>query len=123
MIHSHRPPAVIFSILIFSLLCFRTVASHAARCDVSTYGKPEKSDCRNLFDKFTSPQDLQARFFDEEQLRADSDGAWPGVANVFQHPIVQLPKFFAMSTSPQNAAANSSSSDFVMMTPLHRRYL
>ena len=98
MIHNHRPPSLILLISIFYLLCFQTVASPpAARCNESVYGKPEKNDCRLLFDKFTAPQNLQARFFDEEQLRADSEDAWPGVDNVFQQPIVQLPKFFAMS--------------------------
>ena len=97
MIPSHGTPTVIFSILVFSLLCFHIAASPAAKCDSSTYGKPEKNDCRNLFDKFTRSQSLQTRFFDEEQLRADSEEAWPGVDNVFQLPIVQLPKFFAMS--------------------------
>lgn len=89
----------IFSVLVFHMLCTYTVASQAASCDVSTYGKPEKSDCLTLFEKFTSPQNLQARFFDEEQLRVDSYNTWPGVANVFEQPIVQLPKFYAMSMS------------------------
>ena len=84
-------------ILLFYLFCPYTAASQAATCDVSSYGKPEKSDCLTLFEKFTSPQNLQTRFFDEEQLRVESDNTWPGVANVFKQPIVQLPKFFAMS--------------------------
>ncbi|KAL9067276.1 MAG: hypothetical protein Q9161_006975 [Pseudevernia consocians] len=74
-------------------------ASQAATCDVVTYGKPKISDCLTLFEKFTSSQNLQTRFFDEEQLRVDSHNTWPGVANVFEQPIVQLPKFYAMSTS------------------------
>lgn len=94
----------IFPVLVFHLLCRYTAASQAASCDVSTYGKPEKSDCLTLFEKFTSPQNLQARFFDEEQLRVDSDNTWPGVANVFEQPIVQLPKFYAMSMSISRVA-------------------
>ena len=113
MFPSHGPPTLISSILVFSLLCFHIVASDAAKCDGSTYGKPEKSDCQNLFDKFTRPQSLQARFFDEEQLRVDSEDAWPGVDNVFQLPIVQLPKFFAMSMyishTWENTCSDSSS--------------
>ena len=85
------------SLLLFCLLCPYTTASQAATCNLSTYGKPEKSDCLTLFEKFTSQQNSQARFFDEEQLRVDSDNTWPGVANVFEQPIVQLPKFYAMS--------------------------
>ena len=99
MIHSCGIPLKIrLSIMIFYFLCPYTVVSQTANCDVSTYGKPEKSDCSTLFEKVTSSQNLQARFFDEEQLRADSNMNWPGVANVFQQPIVQLPKFYAMST-------------------------
>lgn len=86
------------SLLSFCLLCPYGAASQAANCDLSTYGKPEQSDCLTLFEKFTSQQSPQARFFDEEQLRVDNN-TWPGVANVFEPPIVQLPKFYAMSIS------------------------
>lgn len=86
-------------VLVFYLLCPYTAAAQAASCDESTYGKPEKRDCLTLFEKFTSSQNLQTRFFDEEQLRVDSDNTWPGVANVFEQPIVQLPRFYAMSMS------------------------
>lgn len=89
----------IFTVLVFYLLSPYTAASQATSCDVFTYGKPEKSDCLILLEKFTSPQNLRTRFFDEEQLRVDSDNTWPGVANVFEQPIVQLPKFYAMSMS------------------------
>ena len=97
------PPTICLSqfvlpVLVFYVLCSSTTASHSASCDVDTYGKPEKTDCQTLFEKFTSPQNLQTRIFVEEQLRADSDNTWPGVDNVFEQPIVQLPKFYAMST-------------------------
>lgn len=84
------------SLLSFCLLCPYVAASQAANCDLSTYGNPEQSDCLTLFEKFTSQESPQARFFDEEQLRVDNN-TWPGVANVFEQPIVQLPKFFALS--------------------------
>lgn len=93
------PPTGFLPLLVLYLLCPCSAASQGASCDVSTYGKPEKSDCLTLFEKFTSPQNLQTRFFDEEQLRVDSNSTWPGVANVFGQPIVQLPKYFAMSMS------------------------
>ena len=88
-----------FPVLVLYLLCSYAAASQVASCNVSVYGEPKISDCLTLFEKFTSPQNLQTRFFDEEQLRVDSDNIWPGVANVFEQPIVQLPKFYAMSTS------------------------
>ena len=100
MIHGHGPSSTfIFSTLVFCLLCPSTAASEAASCDVSIYGKPDKVHCSDLFNKFTSTQNLQARFFDEEQLRVDSESTWPGVNNVFEQPIVQLPKFYSNSMS------------------------
>ena len=95
------PPTFIFRVIVFGLLCSDLAASKAASCDLSTYGKPDKDDCLNLFEKFTSTQNLNARFFDEEQLRVDSESTWPGVDNVFEQPIVQLPKYYAMSMSIQ----------------------
>ena len=123
MILSHvRPPKAIFPVVVvFYLLCSYTAASEAASCDVSIYGKPQKDDCLNLFEKFTSSQNLQTRFFDEEQLRVDSDKSWPGVANVFEQPIVQLPKFYAMSMLIPYAATFCNTR-FVMIT-FRRRYL
>ena len=116
-----RPPKAIFPVVVFYLLCSYTAASEAASCDVSIYGKPEKGDCLNLFEKFTSSQNLQTRFFDEEQLRVDSENSWPGVANVFEQPIVQLPKFYAMSMSI-SYTATFYDSKFVMII-FRRRYL
>ena len=85
------------SLLSFCLLYPFTAASQAATCNLSIYGNPKQSDCLTLFEKFTSQQSPQARFFVEEQLRVDSNNTWPGVTNVFEQPIVQLPKFYAMS--------------------------
>ena len=122
MIHRHGPPRTfVFPVVALCLLCPYTAAYGAASCDLSIYGKPDKDDCLNLFEKFTSPQDLRARFFDEEQLRVDSEDTWPGVANVFEQPIVQLPKFYAMSMSIKYTAITCDSR-FVMIT-FQRRYL
>ena len=96
------PPRICLSqfvlpVLVFYLLCSSIKASPSASCEVDTYGKPEKTDCQTLFEKIISPQNLLTRIFVEEQLRAESDNTWPGVANVFDQPIVQLPKYYAMS--------------------------
>ena len=90
-----------FPVIVFCLLCSDLAASTAASCDLSTYGKPDRHDCSTLFEKFTSTQNFNARFFDEEQLRVDSESTWPGVDNVFVEPIVQLPKYYGMSMSIQ----------------------
>ena len=122
MIHSHGlSPLFLFPVMFFFLLCPCTAASEAASCDASVYGKPDKGDCMNLFEEITSPQNLETRFFDEEQLRVDSEKGWPGVANVFEQPIVQLPKFYAMSMSASYTAVVRDSR-YVLIT-LRRRYL
>ena len=100
MILSHGlPPTFMVPIIVFCLLSSDLAASEAANCDLSTYGRPDKDDCLTLFEKFTGTQNLHARFFDEEQLRVDSESTWPGVDNMFEQPIVQLPKYFAKSMS------------------------
>ena len=122
MIHNHGlSPLFVFGFMFFFLLCPCTAVSQAASCDASIYGRPDKGDCMNLFEKITSPQNLQTRFFDEEQLRADSANTWPGVANVFQQPIVQLPKFYAMSM-PISYSAIFRDSRYVVIT-FRRRYM
>ena len=102
MMRIQGPPRICLSqivlpVLVLYLLCSSTTASQSTSCDVDTYGKPEKTDCQTLFEKLTSPQNLRTRIFVEEQLRAESDKTWPGVSNVFEQPIVQLPKYYAMS--------------------------
>lgn len=83
-------------------------------CDVDSYGKPDSSDCTRLFDKITQDATSQARFFDEEQLRADANFSWPGLSNLFGVPIVQVPKYYAMSQwnfRMQMAQANKTNAD------------
>ena len=118
--HGHRL-IILFPALLLFLLCPYVAASQAASCDVSTYGEPEKNDCLHLFEKFTSSQNLQTRFFDEEQLRADSENNWPGVANLFEQPIVQLPKFYSMSKPiPCTAVVRDY---MIVRVTYHPRYL
>ena len=89
-------------LLLLLLIVFSTrlIAAQAATCDAKTYGKPVDTDCTTLFQKFTEPQDLHVRFFDEEQLRVESDHSWPGIDNPFVSPIVQVPKYYSMSQPP-----------------------
>ncbi len=83
------------SVAVLLFLTFTALA--ASICDVDSYGKPEASECHTLFDKITNGATSQARFFDEEQLRADSNFSWPGLSNLFGVPIVQVPKYYSMS--------------------------
>ena len=95
-------------LLTFIGLFARIVNTQSAICDAQTFGKPQISDCTTLFTKFTEPQILQTRFFDEEQLRANPDDSWPGVDNPFVPPIVQLPKYYSMSVCPCRQASFAS---------------
>ena len=87
----------IFSTLLVLFLWPHLITSQSPACDANTYGKPQRSDCHNLFNKILAPQELQTRFFVEEQLRTEPDLTWPGVSNLFGPPIVQMPKYYAMS--------------------------
>ena len=89
--------SVFLHMLVLGLLCAKLVTSQVPSCNVKKYGKPLESDCTTLFQKFTEPQVLQPRFFDEEQLRAEPDLSWPGIDNPFVPSIVQVPKSFSMS--------------------------
>ncbi len=90
-------PRASFCFSALLLLCARLIVAQTATCDATTYGKPLDTDCTTLFQKITEPQILQARFFDEEQLRAEPDCSWPGIDNPFNPPIVQVPKYYSMS--------------------------
>ena len=92
-LHAHVFKLIIIVLFESFALC------QGAVCNAKDYGTPAQSDCMALFKKFTESQVLQARFFDEEQLRAESDYSWPGINNPFVPPIVQLPKYYSMSKS------------------------
>ena len=66
-------------------------------CNIYPYGAPDFNDCAYLLERFTNSQDTQLRIFDEEQLRADQDGAWPGIVNPFRERVVQIPRFWSKS--------------------------
>lgn len=109
---SHRPSALSFHnvpvqmgiflkrisiAFLFLFFWLATATSPVPICHSELYGRPDPKDCTALFEKIISSQNFGARFFDEEQLRAEGDHSWPGVTNVFPQPIVQLPKYFSMS--------------------------
>ena len=64
------------------------------RCTTSTYGSPRPVQCSRMLNAFASFGDQQARYFDEEQLRAN-ELDWPGVVNIYRTEIVQLPAYWS----------------------------
>ena len=70
-------------------------------CGRDTYGSPSLVDCRMLLESFANYVDVDIRIFDEEQLRRDKSGSWPGLVNILgtDHvdSAVQLPRFYTLS--------------------------
>lgn len=70
-----------------------------ATCNISPYGEPDSYDCHLLAQAFADGQDDRLRVFDEEQLRGDDYGNWPGIRNPFQTGAVQIPRLWSRSMS------------------------
>ena len=70
-------------------------------CGWETYGSPRIQDCRSLLESFANYRDTSVRFFDEEQLRADIQGSWPGAASMLGptqlREMVQMPRYYTSS--------------------------
>ena len=75
----------------------RSVAYAEPVCNMNPYGAPEIEDCAYLLENFADSHDANLRIFDEEQLRADQDGSWPGIVNPFREVVVQVPRFWSRS--------------------------
>ncbi len=71
-------------------------------CGRSTYGWPKVEDCHTLLESFADYRDNGLRFFDEEQIRVDAGGSWPGVGDIVGFsrvvPVIQLPRYYTLST-------------------------
>lgn len=74
-----------------------SVAREKPVCNINPYGAPDFGDCAYLLERFANSQDSKLRIFDEEQLRADRDGSWPGIVNPFGEAVVQVPRFWSRS--------------------------
>ena len=79
-------------------LTLPTLASHELpTCNTNPYGWLDGYDCFSLLQEFTDAADDQLRVFDEEQLRADNSGSWPGIRNPFRTSVVQVPRLWSRS--------------------------
>ena len=95
-----------FALLSTSLATPVDVSSHdndeRCYCGEQIYGLPDIADCHPLLESFANYQDNVHRVFDEEQLRVDADGSWPGVIGIVGAShlvwVVQVPRYFTLST-------------------------
>lgn len=71
-------------------------------CGRGTYGSPRIKDCKPLLESFAQFNDYGIRVFDEEQLRADTKGSWPGCAHKIGSAqlarAVQIPRFYTQNS-------------------------
>ena len=71
-------------------------------CGRQTYGLPDITDCHPLLESFANYKDNILRVFDEEQMRADQKGSWPGVVGIVGQAhldkAVQVPRYYSLST-------------------------
>lgn len=71
-------------------------------CGRQTYGLPLIADCSPLLESFADYTDTVPRVFDEEQMRADPKGSWPGVIGIVAPAhldrAVQVPRYYSSST-------------------------
>lgn len=71
-------------------------------CGRQTYGSPSIVDCHPLLESFANYQDNVQRVFDEEQMRVDEQGSWPGVIGIVGAShlnwVVQVPRYYTSST-------------------------
>lgn len=70
-------------------------------CGRETYGSPNIVDCHPLLESFANYQDNVQRVFDEEQMRVDQKGSWPGVIGIVGSThlnwVVQVPRYYTSS--------------------------
>ena len=69
-------------------------------CGRSTYGFPNIVDCHPLLESFANYQDNILRVFDEEQMRVNEQGSWPGVTGIVGAAhldrVVQVPRYYTL---------------------------
>ena len=70
-------------------------------CGRQVYGLPNIVDCHLLLESFAIHEDNVLRAFDEEQLRVDQQGSWPGAVDAVGashvRRVVQVPRYYSLS--------------------------
>lgn len=98
--------------------------SFQANCGRDTYGLPKLEDCHKLLETFADHRDNGLRFFDEEQMRVDAGGSWPGINEVVGSsriiPIIQLPRYYTLS---MRFTYRSGPTTKLLLIPLYADYI
>lgn len=94
----------LYAILFTSVISAAAIVSQDrfhAYCGRGTFGWPKLEDCHILLENFADHGDNGLRFFDEEQIRVDAKGSWPGIGDIagFSRviPVIQLPRYYTLS--------------------------
>ena len=70
-------------------------------CGRQTYGLPDILDCHPLLESFANYKDNVQRVFDEEEMRADQTGSWPGLVGIVGAAhldrVIQVPRYYTFS--------------------------
>lgn len=88
-------------LLVLALLILPTAQELGKECLCGTtlYGAPDIEDCKDLLSEFADPDDKTIRVFNDEQLKADSSGSWPGLERYVKSShtgkAVQLPRTYS----------------------------
>ena len=107
-IHTHRMrDCLVWGFLLLSIALASPVSpifqddAGEYYCGRETYGSPNIVDCHPLLESFANYQDNVLRVFDEEQMRVDGQGSWPGligtVGAAHLNGVVQVPRFYTLS--------------------------
>lgn len=109
MISSYPPKLITHYLNLFLVAAVTVVGAPQSDkneyyCGWETYGSPRIQDCRPLLESFANYQDNSIRFFDEEQLRADKSGSWPGATSILGpmqlSQAIQVPRYYTLSMGP-----------------------
>ncbi|KAL9103517.1 MAG: hypothetical protein Q9163_001435 [Psora crenata] len=89
-------------------------------CDTSYYGLPSIGDCVGLLNDFVNKVDQATRVYDEEQLRTNDRGSWPGLHGIVTRDMipqaVQIPRLFTRGSC--NFMLSSHASATLGIVPL-----
>ena len=96
-------------------------------CGRQTYGSPDLLDCHPLLESFATYNDNLQRVFDEEEMRVNKAGSWPGVLGIvgaaLLDRVIQVPRYYTMSMCDQSKMAllGREGADVLIMSDFQTR--
>lgn len=96
-------------------------------CGRGTYGSPDLVDCHLLLESFANYQDNVQRVFDEEDMRVDQKGSWPGLIGIVGAAhlnwVVQVPRYYTLRMREPPKSASQARDQVDVLTMLDFRLL